>query len=358
MRALKLRLVAFVVLASLLASGAALVSAWAAAATFPALAVLGYVVARGVANDLARLEERRAELAAERSRVEDAIERFRGALAATQDPFSVLAVMVESAVEATRAAGGQLLLDGAEVASAGNLSANSLRLAIPLESEEAALVLTPPAGDFDEEARRLAQRLASEAAIAVENARLHRRLEKQAVTDGLTDLPNRRQFEHSLASEIERVDRFGGTLSLVLADLDDFKQVNDRYGHLAGDDVLRAFADMLEENVRAIDLASRYGGEEFAILLPQTDLAGAERVAERLRRGLSRRPIKTAAGALVAVTASFGVASYPFAPTQAALFAAADEALYDAKAAGKNRVVASALDAAEAASSRGVHRTA
>ncbi|HEY3070555.1 MAG TPA: GGDEF domain-containing protein, partial [Gaiellaceae bacterium] len=136
-----------------------------------------------------------------------------------------------------------------------------------------------------------------------------------------------------------RAERFGGALALIVADLDDFKQVNDRYGHQAGDDVLRAFADVLRETVRDIDLAARYGGEEFAVLLPQTDLAGAERVAERLRERMEIRLVEPSSDSPFSVTASFGVASFPEAGTPAALFAAADEALYRAKSAGKNCVV-------------------
>jgi diguanylate cyclase (GGDEF)-like protein len=175
--------------------------------------------------------------------------------------------------------------------------------------------------------------------VALENVRLHRLVERQASTDGLTDLANRRHFEEGLASEISRAERFGGSLALVLADLDDFKQVNDRYGHQAGDDVLQAFADVLRDTVRDIDLAARYGGEEFAVLLPQTDLGGAERLAERLREVMEARQLTPHPGASFSVTSSFGVASFPEAPTPAALFAAADEALYRAKSAGKNCVV-------------------
>ncbi len=115
--------------------------------------------------------------------------------------------------------------------------------------------------------------------------------------------------------------------------------MNDRYGHQAGDDVLQTFADILRTTVREIDLPARYGGEEFAVLLPQTELEGARELAERLRRALAARPMATHPGGLVAVTASFGVAAFPNAPTPAALFAAADEALYRAKRAGKNCVV-------------------
>src|SRR5204863_5014205 len=181
--------------------------------------------------------------------------------------------------------------------------------------------------------------LGSQAAVALENVRLHRLVERQASTDGLTELANRRQFEEALANEISRSERFGGMLALILADLDDFKQVNDRHGHQAGDDVLRTFADVLRDTVRDIDLAARYGGEEFAVLLPQTDLAGAERVAGRLRERMEARTVEAPGDESFAVTSSFGVASFPEASTPAALFAAADEALYRAKSAGKNCVV-------------------
>jgi diguanylate cyclase (GGDEF)-like protein len=293
-------------------------------------AILGHAF-----NDMA------AQLAAERGRVQDAVDRFGKALAATHDPFALLTVIVESAVEATGAAGGRLILDGREQARAGEPDDGGAPLVIPLgaEEENTMLLLTPRGRDFTDQSRELALWLGSQAAIALENVRLHQLVERQASTDGLTDLANRRTFEEALATEISRAGRFGGPLALVLADLDDFKQVNDRYGHQAGDDVLRGFADVLRETVREIDLAARYGGEEFAVLLPQTDLAGAEHVAERLRAALAARSLHVHPEGRIALTASFGVACFPQAETPAALFAAADEALYRAKSAGKNRVV-------------------
>jgi len=293
---------------------------------------------RAVNEAAGQLDARLEELAWERAYGRDAIARLGDALLAAHKPAIVI---VESIVEATGATGGRLLLDGEEITT-GKTDGALEPLEIALGDEDdggGMLLLTPPPEGFGDAARERAQWLASEAWRALENERLHTRLEREALTDGLTDLPNRRQFEDSLTGEISRVERFGGSVGLILVDLDDFKQVNDRYGHLAGDDVLRAFADVLRDNVRAIDVPARYGGEEFAVLLPQTDADGSERVAERIRAAMEGRVVATFPGALVTVTASFGVAAFPEAGTQEALFAAADEALYRAKAGGKNRVV-------------------
>ena len=128
---------------------------------------------------------------------------------------------------------------------------------------------------------KLAEWLSSQAAIALENARLHDVVQWQAITDELTGLVNRRRFLDALRSEIGRGQRLGGQLSVVLADLDDFKLVNDRFGHHAGDEVLLAFADLLRAHGRDVDVAARLGGEEFAILLPETGIEGASAGAER-----------------------------------------------------------------------------
>jgi diguanylate cyclase (GGDEF)-like protein len=180
--------------------------------------------------------------------------------------------------------------------------------------------------------------LASHAVVALENARLHRIVERQALVDGLTGLANRRQCEETLTDELARVQRFGGSLAVVVADLDWFKDVNDRHGHPAGDTVLRAFADLLQEELRDVDLAGRWGGEEFLMVLPGTDLAGGARVAERIRAVFAGRIVLAVDGTPIPVTASFGVAASPPARTASELFAAADAAMYQAKRAGKNRV--------------------
>jgi diguanylate cyclase (GGDEF)-like protein len=161
---------------------------------------------------------------------------------------------------------------------------------------------------------------------------------RRARTDPLTGLANRRHFDEQLRRVIAETDRFGGTCSLIMADLDHFKKVNDEHGHDAGDAVLRHIASVLGEAVRTVDLCARYGGEEIAVLLPQTSQAGAFELAERLRATLESRPA-TQDGRELRVTASFGVATYPVpVPYGDWLLLAADKALYEAKAAGRNCV--------------------
>ena len=167
--------------------------------------------------------------------------------------------------------------------------------------------------------------------------RTFRRVELEAETDPLTGLPRRRRFVEALLAEIRRVERSGGSLAVICADIDDFKTVNDRYGHEAGDDVLRRFADILRGSVREFDLAARNGGEEFAILLSQTEIVGATRLAERIRAQLAAHEIPTR-NAVLSVTASFGVATFP-GSQKSDLLHAADQALYRAKRSGKNRVI-------------------
>ena len=248
-------------------------------------------------NDMsAQLETRLEELAEERARVQGVISRLGDTLSATHDARTLLPIIVESAVEATGATGGRLLQEDREVALAGDPDAGKEPLEIALGEGHAVLLLYPTEKGFSEEARELAHRLAAQAAVALENARLHRRVKLQAVTDGLTELANRRQFEDALSGEISRIDRFGGSLGLIYADLDDFKTINDRFGHQAGDDVLKAFAEVLRRNVRDIDVPARHGGEEFAVLLPQTDLEGTEHLAGRIREDLASELIETVAG--------------------------------------------------------------
>jgi diguanylate cyclase (GGDEF)-like protein len=141
-----------------------------------------------------------------------------------------------------------------------------------------------------------------------------------------------------LTTEIARADRLGTPLTIVLADLDDFKRVNDEHGHVTGDDVLREFAAVLRHTVRESDLAGRWGGEEFLLLLPGSDAEGGAQLADRVRTAIQERSFLGRDGSVVTVTASFGVAHHQLGGDEREVFGVADRALYRAKRAGKNRV--------------------
>jgi diguanylate cyclase (GGDEF)-like protein len=177
--------------------------------------------------------------------------------------------------------------------------------------------------------------------VSIENVDLHELVQRQAVTDELTGLSNHRRFQAVIVHEVGRAKRFGHDLGLVMLDIDHFKSVNDTYGHQQGDVVLRKVARVLRDSSREIDEPARYGGEELAVVLPQTDLDGAYRFAERVRTALEalRIPRLDGVGHL-RVTASFGAAALPgTGEDKASLIAAADAALYRAKRAGRNLTV-------------------
>jgi two-component system, cell cycle response regulator len=176
------------------------------------------------------------------------------------------------------------------------------------------------------------ERFAAHGGLAVRNARLHADLLARAQTDGLTGVANRATFDKELREELSRLDRQGGSLSLLLCDLDHFKAVNDTHGHQAGDDVLIELAQVLEDHTRSYDLVARYGGEEFAVIMPDTDEVAAAHLAERLRLAV------TTEVSTVPVTLSGGVATVHDGGNSAALIATADEALYRAKRSGRNRI--------------------
>ncbi|MCC7357909.1 MAG: diguanylate cyclase [Anaerolineales bacterium] len=181
--------------------------------------------------------------------------------------------------------------------------------------------------------------LADTAAVAIANTRLFLELQVQSVTDGLTGLFNRRHTFVLAEREFQRARRFGRSLSALMFDIDHFKLVNDIYGHAAGDQVLAEVANRIRIGTRSIDIPGRYGGEEFVLLLPETELPGAVLLAERLRRRIAGQPITTVGGRLE-VTVSLGVAtSSAEVPDVNALVNQADANLYLAKKAGRNRVV-------------------
>jgi diguanylate cyclase (GGDEF)-like protein len=197
---------------------------------------------------------------------------------------------------------------------------------------------------FDAGEHELFSYLTNQAAQSVENVDLHETVQRQAVTDELTGLFNHRRFQEVMTTEVERARRYDQEMGLIMLDLDDFKRVNDTYGHLQGDEVLRAVATVLRQSSREIDEPARYGGEEMAVALPQTDLDGAYRFAERVRQRIEslELPLPNGDGTL-RVTASFGAASLKSLGVATdgkdALVAAADAALYRAKRSGKNRTV-------------------
>lgn len=180
--------------------------------------------------------------------------------------------------------------------------------------------------------------LAAIAATALQVSWEIEQVDRRARTDELTGLGNRRQFDEELERLLELSDRHGQPTALIVADIDHFKHINDTHGHDAGDAVLQHVAQVFVEVARAIDLCARYGGEEIAVLLPQTTLTGAGELAERLRRALELRPAAFG-GKDIPVTCSIGVAAYPQCTTnREGLFSAADLALYEAKSDGRNRV--------------------
>jgi diguanylate cyclase (GGDEF)-like protein len=326
------------------------------------------------------LSTRVDELESERARVKETLRRYGETLAATHDLDALVGAVLDTAVQATRARGGRLLLYDGEtgqateharigtalgsrtdlpmIVSAGSgleglaLSEMAPRaaaaprpvLAAPIVREDELLglvtVVDPEGGAFGAGDVETLAGLAVQAGVAIENARLHRVVEQQAVTDSLTGLANRRQFYEVLGREFERAQRFRQQLALILLDIDDFKLINDSLGHLAGDAVLHAVAQTVQGLIREIDVAARYGGEEFAVLLPQTSREGAAHLAERLRIAIAEREIVFAGTPVDGITASFGVASGPEeGMTQIDLVASADAALYQAKRGGKNDVV-------------------
>ena len=321
----------------------------------------------------AELERRLGELSRERGRVQSSMRRLGEAVASNLDRDALLELVVRTAVDGAGADAGRASvrvngsgsleersrvgnLHGLETAlrsvEAQALSSGAARettlgettaIAHPLRAlnEVVGVVSVARNGPFTTGDRELFSYLAGQVARSMENVELHETTARRSVTDGLTGLSNRRAFDDALAAEVERAKRFGTDLGLVLIDIDDFKRVNDTYGHPQGDVVLREVARVLRDSSREVDHPARYGGEELAAVLPGTDLEGALHRAERIREQIAgtRIPRLDGGGALN-VTVSCGVAAARATEADGrALIQAADRALYEAKRSGKNKSV-------------------
>ena len=200
------------------------------------------------------------------------------------------------------------------------------------------VIHSPDGGIYQTEDVKLVTIMANQAAIALENRKLYQKLEREAITDGLTSVYNYRFLVNSLDTEIKRARRFGQVFSFVMLDVDNLKEYNDSLGHLSGSQALKEIAQILVRNCREIDLVSKYGGDEFGILLPQTDLAGASQVTRRSLEGVREHRFDGKTPGLI--TCSAGISAFPQdGATGRELIASADKALYQAKRSGKNRLL-------------------
>lgn len=194
--------------------------------------------------------------------------------------------------------------------------------------------------EFTDEDEHILDIVAMHSYTVLDNARLYGKVKRLSVTDGLVKVYNRRYVEEQLANELLRVKRYGGELSVLIMDVDKFKQVNDKYGHQFGDRALIAFADLVKSLIRNVDLLGRYGGDEFILLLPETGLEGAISIAERIREAAEQQLRVDGGGSASPITVSIGVSSYPDEGIESAteFLGRADRALYLAKKTGRNRV--------------------
>jgi diguanylate cyclase (GGDEF)-like protein len=322
-----------------------------------------------------QLQHRLEELQLERARLRESIHRIGQTLESNLDRPALLELALQTAVDAVQANSARLTVRQTQdepLAQAGVIgSLSGLEQSI-YDAERAALtdgglgesqadagfvasvtlgplepggrvsgVMTVARKDraFDDGDRDILRSLAAQTTLALENVELHYQVQRQAVTDELTGLANHGRFQELLQGEIEQVRRYHHPVGLIMLDLDDFKSINDTYGHQQGDVVLRNVARVLRDTSRDADSPARYGGEEMAVILPHTALAGAYAIAERVRVAIEALRIpRLDDGGILRITASFGVAASAEG-NKDALIADADAALYTAKRQGKNRTV-------------------
>jgi diguanylate cyclase (GGDEF)-like protein len=332
-------------------------------------------------NMSTQLAHRLDELSQERARLRESISRIGQTFASNLDRQALLELALKTAVDAVQGSCGRLSVRPVEgkplVETASEGSFEGLAVAISAAEREVELEgaglcqrefgddakdhvsvlaasLGPPDPEgrahgvltvarrgrpFSEDDRELVRSLATQATLALENVELHLQVSRQAVTDELTGLANHGRFQEVLGSEMEQVRRYQYPVGLIMLDIDNFKSINDTYGHQQGDVVLRHVARIVRENSRDADSPARYGGEEMALILPHTDMEGSHAIAERVRSAIAGLRISRLDGqGTLRITASVGVAasSEGF---KDGLIADADAALYEAKRAGKNRTV-------------------
>ena len=332
----------------------------------------------GLAREFNKMSERLStqlsQLRRQRDEIERSVHRIGEAFASGLDRSALISIVVETAVAACRADYGLLVLSGhvgaeaeagrpnetlREVALAAEYRATRAAEGLFEASQDGTFALASPLGQdsageplgvislaradraFTKDESDVFCYLVGQAEASVENVALHELFSEQAATDELTGLANNRGFRETIEREAARAARFRHYVSLLILDLDDFKLVNDTYGHPQGDEVLRAVGRILASQSREVDTPARYGGEEFVVALPETDRDGAFEFGERFRERIAAAPIPLVEGSgFIHVTASLGAATMPGpAHDVEALFAAADSALYDAKRSGKNRVM-------------------
>jgi two-component system, cell cycle response regulator len=336
-------------------------------------------------------QARLVELEASRDETRRYVERLGEALRSTHDLSKLLSIVLETAVAAVQArAGAVWLLAPSRIelsmkvsrgfpaealerrtrvgeGLAGDVAQNRRPILIPSteavpapapwEPQEPTMLAVPLETDtqligvlslygrthpkpFDASDLETVRSLARQAAVGVENVLLHQEAQRLSITDGLTSLWNYRFLNMRLAQEVERAIRFNRSLSLLVIDIDHFKQINDRFGHQRGDTILAELANRVVTETRAqVDTVARYGGEEFVLLLPETPLEGGRVVAEKIRSSIADKPFG-AEGDAISVTVSIGVACFPqHGSTAQTLLRAGDQALYEAKGRGRNLVV-------------------
>jgi diguanylate cyclase (GGDEF)-like protein len=320
-----------------------------------------------------RLAAQMEELRRQQVEIDRSVRRIGEAFASGLDRQTLLQVVAETALGACEAEYGMIALSGREgaEAEAGTASEPIQDVAVAAEGEAlrrddlisrqdgnrhalasplrrlgdtpvsvGVMTVAREGEPFSKAESDVFLYLLGQVSSSIENIALHEMVSEQAVTDELTGLSNNRRFRELFEKEAARAQRFGHELSLVMLDIDDFKRVNDTYGHLQGDSVLHTVGRILASESRGVDEPARYGGEEFVVSLPETGLTGAIELAERVRARIEAKRIpRTNGEGTMSVTASVGAATIPDSADGArALIAAADAALYEAKRAGKNRV--------------------